>query len=275
MVKKLYNGVEIPSIGFGTWQLTENVEAVIELALKAGYVHIDTAAIYGNEKEIGNAIRSNGVDRSSLFITSKVWNSDRGYEATLKAFEESLERLQTDYLDLYLIHWPANENRENAKQENADTWRALEELYAKGKVRAIGLSNFLKHHVKDILEIENVKPMVNQIEFHPGYLQGDTVDFCTEHNIVVEAWSPIGSGRLLEDETLRGLAAFYGVSVASLCIQFALQENLVVLPKSTNPVNIHNNLHFERFVIRSEDVDTIKSMPLNGFSGLNPDEITF
>ncbi|HLS94316.1 MAG TPA: aldo/keto reductase [Sphingobacterium sp.] len=272
---KLYNGVEIPAIGFGTWQLTERIEEVTETALKVGYKHIDTAAVYGNEREIGNAIKASGIDRSSLFITSKVWNSDRGYDNTLKAFEASLERLQTEYLDLYLIHWPANAKRENAPQENADTWRALEELYAAGKVRAIGLSNFLKHHVAAILEVASVKPMVNQLEIHPGYLQTETVEYCRENEMVVEAWSPIGSGRLLQDETLVALAAKYGVSVATLCIQFLLQQGLVVLPKSTNPKNIESNLHFDRFVIADEDVNAIKNMAISGFSGLNPDEIGF
>lgn len=272
---KLYNGVEIPAIGFGTWQLTERIEEVTETALKVGYKHIDTAAVYGNEREIGNAIKASGIDRSSLFITSKVWNSDRGYDNTLKAFEASLERLQTEYLDLYLIHWPANAKRENAPQENADTWRALEELYAAGKVRAIGLSNFLKHHVAAILEVASVKPMVNQLEIHPGYLQTETVEYCRENEMVVEAWSPIGSGRLLQDETLVALAVKYGVSVATLCIQFLLQQGLVVLPKSTNPKNIESNLHFDRFVIADEDVNAIKNMAISGFSGLNPDEIGF
>ncbi|TYP96671.1 diketogulonate reductase-like aldo/keto reductase [Sphingobacterium allocomposti] len=272
---KLYNGVEIPAIGFGTWQLTERIEEVTGTALKVGYKHIDTAAVYGNEREIGNAIKASGIDRSSLFITSKVWNSDRGYDNTLKAFEASLERLQTEYLDLYLIHWPANAKRENAPQENADTWRALEELYAAGKVRAIGLSNFLKHHVAAILEVASVKPMVNQLEIHPGYLQTETVEYCRENEMVVEAWSPIGSGRLLQDETLVALAVKYGVSVATLCIQFLLQQGLVVLPKSTNPKNIESNLHFDRFVIADEDVNAIKNMAISGFSGLNPDEIGF
>src|SRR5690606_32802168 len=234
-----------------------------------------TAAVYGNEREIGNAIKASGIDRSSLFITSKVWNSDRGYDNTLKAFEASLERLQTEYLDLYLIHWPANAKRENAPQENADTWRAVEELYAAGKVRAIGLSNFLKHHVAAILEVASVKPMVNQLDIHPGCLQTETVEYCRENEMVVEAWSPIGSGRLLQDETLVALAAKYGVSVATLCIQFLLQQGLVVLPKSTNPKNIESNLHFDRFVIADEDVNAIKNMAISGFSGLNPDEIGF
>lgn len=270
---KLNNGLAIPTVGFGTWQLTENVENVIKEALAAGYTHIDTAAVYGNEEEIGNALQ--GADRSSIFLTSKVWNTDRGYDSTLKAFEESLKRLKTDYLDLYLIHWPANANRENPKQENAETWRALETLYKEGKVKAIGLSNFLKEHVEDILAVAEVKPMVNQLEFHPGYLQEETIAFCKANDIVVEAWSPIGSGRLLDDAELAAIAANYDVSVATLCIQFALQEGVVVLPKSTNPKNIKSNLQFERFTISAEDIARIKAMPQAGFSGLNPAEVEF
>lgn len=274
-IKKLYNGVEIPAVGFGTWQLTEGVHEVIEHALQAGYTHIDTAAVYKNEQEIGEAIKKNGIDRSSLFITSKVWNNDRGYDNTLRAFETSLSRLQMDYLDLYLIHWPANPTRENAQQENADTWRALEELYQAGKVKAIGLSNFLKHHIEAVLDNATIKPMVNQLEIHPGYLQTETVDYCKKQEIVVEAWSPIGSGRLLQNESLLAIASSYGVSVATLCLQFLLQEGLVVLPKSTNPKNIRYNLHFERFTIRNDDMEAIKALPTTGFSGLNPDEINF
>lgn len=273
---KLSNGLDIPAIGFGTWQLTENVEAVIAEALKVGYRHIDTAAIYKNETEIGNALQHTDVDRSSIFLTSKVWNTDRGYDSTLAAFEKSLERLQTDYLDLYLIHWPANnKNHPDAKEINVATWRAMQTLYKSGKVKAIGLSNFLKHHVEDILETAEIKPMVNQLEFHPGYLQEDTVSFCKANNIVVQAWSPLGSGRLLDDSFLKEISARYNVSVATLCLQFALQEGLVVLPKSVNPKNIDSNLNFEKFKISDEDMRLIKGMSEKGFSGSHPDSLEF
>lgn len=273
---KISNGLDIPVIGFGTWQLTENVEAVIAEALKVGYRHIDTAAIYKNETEIGNALQHTDVDRSSIFLTSKVWNTDRGYDNTLAAFEKSLERLQTDYLDLYLIHWPANnKNHPDAKEINVATWRAMQTLYKSGKVKAIGLSNFLKHHVEDILETAEIKPMVNQLEFHPGYLQEDTVSFCKANNIVVQAWSPLGSGRLLDDSFLKEISARYNVSVATLCLQFALQEGLVVLPKSVNPKNIDSNLNFEKFKISDEDMRLIKGMSEKGFSGSHPDSLEF
>lgn len=272
---KLNNGLEMPVIGFGTWKLTENVEAVIAEALKVGYKHIDTAAIYRNETEIGNALQQEGVDRSSIFLTSKVWNTDRGYDATIAAFEQSLERLKTDYLDLYLIHWPANKKQANAKEINVATWRAMQTLYSSGKVKAIGLSNFLKHHVEDILETAEIKPMVNQLEFHPGYLQDETVSFCKANDIVVQAWSPIGSGSLLNDEELKVIAANYDVPVATLCIQFALQEGLVVLPKSATAENINANLNFTRFRISDADMQQIKAMPLKGFSGNNPDTLEF
>lgn len=273
---KLSNGLDMPVIGFGTWQLTENVEAVIAEALKVGYRHIDTAAIYKNESAIGNALQQSDVDRSSIFLTSKVWNTDRGYENTLAAFEQSLERLQTDYLDLYLIHWPANsKNHPDAKEINVATWRAMQTLYKSGKVKAIGLSNFLKHHVEDIIDSAEIKPMVNQLEFHPGYLQEEAVSFCRANNIVVQAWSPLGSGSLLGDPLLKDISARYNVSVATLCIQFALQEGLVVLPKSANPKNINANLNFEKFKISAADMNLIKSMPEQGFSGNHPDSLSF
>ena len=272
---KLHNNVEIPAIGFGTWQLTENVEETINKALDAGYKHIDTAAIYNNEKEIGQALKNRGVNRQDVFITSKVWASNRGYQETLNAFEESLKNLQTDYLDLYLIHWPAKTTQENWEQTNADTWRALEDLYNQGKVKAIGVSNFMKHHLDALKKVATIKPMVNQIEYHPGYLQQETVDFCQMHQILVQAWSPIGSGKLLQDSNLKQMAEKYKVSVAQLCIQFALQNNILPLPKSTNITNINSNLNFSTFKILDEDVNKLRSMQQTGFSGLIPDQVPF
>lgn len=272
---KLHNNVEIPAIGFGTWQLTDNVEETINKALDAGYKHIDTAAIYNNEKEIGQALKNRGINREDVFITSKVWASNRGYNETLNAFDESLKNLQTDYLDLYLIHWPAKTTQDNWEQINADTWRALEDLYNQGKVKAIGVSNFMKHHLDALKKVATIKPMVNQIEYHPGYLQQETVDFCQMHQILVEAWSPIGSGKLLKDENLKQMADRYKVTVAQLCIQFALQNNILPLPKSTNVVNINSNLNFSTFKILVEDVNKLRSMQQTGFSGLIPDQVPF
>ena len=215
----LNNGTEIPEIGFGTWQTTEGVQKTVKLALEAGYTHIDTADIYGNEAEIGEAIEESGIDRKNLYLTTKIWNSNRNSIGVKQSVEQSLKKLKTDYLDLLLIHWPANEKQfENWKSINAETWKAMEELYKSGVVKSIGVSNFLVPHLKALLKTAEVIPAVNQIEFHPGYTQPETVEFCREEGIVVEAWSPIGSGRLLKDADLKDIADQYGVSPAILCI---------------------------------------------------------
>lgn len=271
---KLNNGVTIPEIGFGTWQLTENVEQVIHWALNAGYTHIDTAAAYKNEKEIAEAIKTSGKKRSDLFLTTKVWASERGYEKAKNAIETSLANLETDVIDLMLIHWPAKTSQENWEEENEQTWKALEEYYAQGKIRAIGVSNFMIHHLEALLKTAKVKPMVNQIEYHPGYLQEDVVAFCKEHDILVEAWSPIGSGRILEDQLLNDLAKKYNTNVGAICIQFCLQNGILPLPKSTSQKNIENNIQIN-FQLDDEDIVLIKNMSQTGWSGLNPDEVPF
>jgi len=273
--KTLINGTKIPTIGLGTWRITENVEQTIDTALQAGYEHIDTAVAYGNEEAIGRAIKASNKNRKDIFLTTKIWNTDRGYEKVLKSFHESLERLQTDYVDLLLLHWPEKTSTENWEAINASSWKALEELYLSGKVKAIGVSNFMVVHLNSLLKKCSIKPMVNQIEFHPGYLQEEVVTFCKEHSIEVEAWSPIGSGRLLQHPLLKDLAQKYHISVAQLCIQFALQNGLIVLPKSTNPTNIKNNLHLPKFIIDDHDMALIKNMEETGWSGLDPDKVDF
>ncbi len=272
----LNNGTEIPEIGFGTWQTTEGVQKTVKMALEAGYKHIDTADIYGNEAEIGEALEESGIDRKELYITTKIWNNNRSALGVQQSVEQSLKKLKTDYLDLLLIHWPANEIQfENWKEINAETWKAMEELYQSGVVKTIGVSNFLVQHLKALLETAEVVPAVDQIEFHPGYTQPETVQFAEEKGIVIEAWSPIGSGRLLKDEELKAIAHQYGVSPAILCIQFCLQSGVVVLPKSENPENIKNNLHFERFTISDSDMIALRTLKETGFSGLNPGKVDF
>lgn len=275
---KISNGIEIPAIGFGTWLLEgEKVTEPLKIALAKGYTHIDTAAVYKNEKEIGAVLKSENVDRSQLFITSKCWNSERGYEKALAAFEQTLADLQTDYLDLYLIHWAANEAQfpDTWKELNAATWRAFEEIYKSGKAKAIGVSNFNINHLEALTETAEIKPMVNQIEFHPGHSQPELVNFCKQHDILVQAWSPLGSGRILENELIVSLANKYKVSVGQICINYCLAKEIVPLPRSSSEKNIEANLTSTDFKLSAEDIKAIDEMPADGFSGLNPSTVEF
>lgn len=274
----LANDVQIPCIGFGTWQTPDGETAInsVKAALKAGYRHIDTAACYGNEASVGQAIKESGVPREEIFVTSKVWNTERGYEKTLAAFETTMAKLDLDYVDLYLIHWPAAANQfENWKEINAQTWRALEELYIKGKVKAIGVSNFLPHHLEALLEGAKVVPMVNQIEYHPGFMQAESVAFCKAHNILVEAWSPLGTGNVLNNETLIMMAQKYSKTVAQICIRWVLQHEILPLPKSITESRIIENTEVFDFEIKEEDMAIIDAIPFCGGAGINPDAINF
>lgn len=273
----LKNGYEIPCIGYGTWQVEDGDVAInaVKEALKRGYRHIDTAAVYGNEVSVGRAIKESGINREELFITSKVWNTERGYEKALAAFEESLKKLGLDYLDLYLIHWPASPSRfENADELNLGTWKALTELYKAGRIKAIGVSNFLPHHLEPLVKTEIV-PMVNQIEFHPGYMQSEAVEYCKKHSILIEAWSPLGRGEMLSNETLIKIAAKYDKSVAQLCIRWCLQNGALPLPKSITPSRIEENTKVFDFEISKEDMETINAMEYFSGSGSYPDKVSF
>ncbi len=274
----LKNKEKIPAIGFGTWMIKDGREAetAIRNAIETGYRHIDTAALYANEKGIGRGIMESGIQRDELFVTSKVWNTDRGYETTLRAFERSLNDLQLDYLDLYLIHWPATSNSSsNWKQINADTWRALEELHEAKLIRSIGVSNFMPQHLAPLMETASVLPVVNQIEYHPGFMQHKCVEFCREHNILVEAWAPLGTGKMLSNETLQSVSGRYDRSVAQICIRWALQHEVLPLPKSGNPLRMKENLEVMDFEISPGDMQIIDKMSYFGGSGLDPDEIDF
>lgn len=273
----LNNGYEIPCVGFGTWQTPDGETAVMAVseAIRAGYRHIDTAACYNNEIGVGQGIKASGIEREKLFVTSKVWNTDRGYEKTIAAFEKTLTDLTLDYLDLYLIHWPASSSQyDNWEEINLETWRAMTELYKAGRIKSIGVSNFLPHHLETLMKTE-VPPMVNQIEYHPGLTQAETVNYCKKHNIVVEAWSPLGTGRMLNNETLKSIAAKYGKSVAQLCIRWCLQNGVLPLPKSVTPSHITENTDVFDFEITAEDMRIINDMPYFGGSGLHPDEVNF
>ena len=269
----LNNNIFIPNIGFGTWHIKDStlLEKSIISAIKLGYRHIDTASKYGNEEFIGNTLKKYNIPRNEVFITSKVWNNDKGYDNTIRAFERSLQNLQNDYLDLYLIHWPMTSD--NWEKINWSTWKALEKLYEEGKVRAIGVSNFLVPHLESLKKRITILPMVDQIEFHPGFIQKDTIDYCIKNNIVVEAWSPIGYGKMLNNVELQRIAKKYNKSVAQICIKWCLQNNVLPLPKSTHYERIKENIDIYNFDISSEDMKFINSMPYFAGSGLNPNII--
>ncbi|MFW2110291.1 glyoxal/methylglyoxal reductase [Bacillus spizizenii] len=267
---KLHNGVEMPWFGLGVFKVENGSEATesVKAAIKNGYRSIDTAAIYKNEEGVGIGIKESGVAREELFITSKVWNEDQGYETTLAAFEKSLERLQLDYLDLYLIHWPG-------KDKYKDTWRALEKLYKDGKIRAIGVSNFQVHHLEELLKDAEIKPMVNQVEFHPRLTQKELRDYCKEQGIQLEAWSPLMQGQLLDNEVLTLIAEKHNKSVAQVILRWDLQHEVVTIPKSIKEHRIIENADIFDFELSQEDMDKIDALNKDERVGPNPDELLF
>jgi len=272
---KLSNGVEIPCIGFGTWQITDGdiASASVKSALLAGYRHIDTASAYGNEENVGEAIKASGVPRQEIFLTTKHWIMDRGYAKTIAAVESSLRKLGTDYLDLYLVHWPCVEkSHPNWKAINEATWRGIEKMYKDGKIRAIGLSNYLPEQILALEETAEIKPMVNQIEFHPGYYQPELVRWSQAHGMVVEAWSPLGSGAVLKSPTLEKIAAKHGKSTAQICVRFALQSNVLPMPKSTHVERIAANAEVFDFTLSDDEMTAIMTMPPLGYSTYHPTE---
>lgn len=269
----LSNGVSIPCIAYGTYKAADSKTAdVIRMALEAGYRCLDSASFYGTEPYIAQALKDSGIDRREVFLTSKVWRDEMGYAETKAAFQRSLDRLETDYLDLYLIHWPRpNPDYADWKQLDVETWSALEELYQAGKVRAIGLSNFLPQHLEPILEHCTVRPMVNQLEFHPGYAQETAVRYSQEQGLLVQAWSPMGRTRVLGDSLLHELAAKYGVSPAQICLRYALQKQVMPLPKASSLERMKQNLDVFGFEISREDLFRLDTMPQTGWSGEHPD----
>ena len=277
---KLNNGVEIPCVGYGTFRTDPAVTAqAVQDAIAAGYRHIDTAKVYENEVGVGQGIKAAGVPREELFVTSKLWNTDRGYEATKAAFQASLDRLGLDYLDLYLIHWPANEKQfgADAAKINAETWRAMEELYEAGKIRAIGLSNFMPHHVAELLKTAKIKPMVDQIEVHPGWTHAEEIKKLQAMDIVVEAWGPLGGqgATVLVDPTMQKSAAAHGKSTAQVSLRWILQQGVVPLPKSVHVDRLKQNMELFDFELSNEEMQTIAALPNLGGQCKDPDDVDF
>ncbi len=265
---RLRNGVAIPRIGFGTYLIEDGdmVSRAVKTALDVGYRLIDTASIYGNEKVVGRAIEESDISREDIFLTSKVWNSEQGYESTLRAFEASLERLKTDYLDLYLIHWP--------KPISEKTWKALEKIYKNGKVKAIGVSNFMIHHLEPLLESCEISPMVDQVELHPQFPQGKLRAFCREQDIVVEAWGPLMQGKVFHVELMKELSEKYGKTIAQITLRWHYQLGHVAIPKSSKPERIRSNIDIFDFEISDEDMKRIETLKGERI-GAHPDKINY
>lgn len=274
----LNNGVKIPIIGFGTWQTPDGdvAEHAVESALNAGYRHIDTAAAYGNEESVGEALKRSGVNRHDLFITTKLCNADHGYRSAKAAIDRSLQNLKVDYLDLYLIHWPNPvDMRDHWAEANAESWRAMEEAVQAGKIRAIGVSNFRKRHLDELLKTAEIKPVVNQIMLNPSDLQPDVVKVNNELKLLSEAYSPLGTGGLLGNETVNEIASEVGKSPAQVLIRWSLEHGFLPLPKSVHDKYIRANAEVFDFNLSSEQMNKLDS--LHGVSGLatDPDTASF
>ncbi|WP_443028948.1 aldo/keto reductase [Sporosarcina sp. G11-34] len=270
----LQNGVEMPWLGLGVFKVEEGPELVnaVKTAITHGYRSVDTAAIYGNEVGVGQGIREAlkeiSITRKELFVTSKVWNSELGYESTIAAYEESLTKLGLDYLDLYLIHWPVTGKYKEA-------WRALETLYKEGRVKAIGVSNFQIHHLEDLMKDAEIKPMVNQVEYHPRLTQKELQAFCQQHDIQLEAWSPLMQGQLLDNTDLQEIADKYGKSVAQVILRWDLQNGVITIPKSTKEHRIAENASVFDFELMADDMKRIDSLNENHRVGPDPDNFDF
>lgn len=274
----LNNGVQIPCVGFGTWQTPDGDVAVasVKTALACGYRHIDTAAAYQNEGSVGLAVAQSGVARGDIFLTTKVPNNVRGYDETVKLVEQSLGYLRTDYIDLLLIHWPAPKMfRGNWQKANAETWRAMEDLLKQGKIRAIGLSNFLPHHMDELLKTQTIKPMVNQIRLCPGDTHMPTIDYCKEHGILLEAYSPLGTGALLGLPALAELAGKKNKTPAQILIRWSLQSGFLPLPKSVTKERIISNTDVFDFTLSNEEMALVGSLSVEGLAFRDPDDRPF
>ncbi|MTH53456.1 aldo/keto reductase [Bacillus mangrovi] len=266
----LHNGTEMPWFGLGVWKVEDGNEVVnsVKTAIQSGYRSIDTAAAYKNEEGVGQAIKDSGVPREDLFITTKLWNADQGYDSALKAFDESLEKLGLEYLDLYLIHWPV-------EGKYKDSWKAMEKLYKEGKVKAIGVSNFQVHHLEDLMKDAEVTPMVNQIEFHPKLAQEKVRAFCKDNGIQVEAWSPLMQGQLFDEPVLKEIADKHGKSVAHVILRWDIQSEVVTIPKSVKEHRIKDNADIFDFELTQEDMEKIDALNEDKRVGPDPDNFDF
>lgn len=266
--KKLHNGVEIPVIGLGVFKVPEgeSVYDAVRSALDIGYRHIDTASFYQNETGVGRAIADSGIPREEIFVTTKVWNDEQGYDETLLAIDQSLQRLGMDYVDLYLIHWAV-------PGKYKDTWRALEEINKNGKARAIGVSNFLPHHLEDLMADANIKPMINQIELHPQLTNVATREFCKENDIAVEAWAPIGKASYLDDPVLQELSKKYDKTAAQVILRWHYQNGTIIIPKSVRASRQKENADIFDFELSSDDMNIIDRMNIDNRLGSHPDHL--
>ena len=266
---KLNNNVNIPILGFGTYKMEDGKEAInaVSNALEIGYRHIDTASLYKNEKSVGEAIRNSGIKRSDIFVTTKVWNDDRGYDNTLKAFDTSLKKLNMDYIDLYLIHWP--------KDLNLETWKALERLYEEKIVRAIGVSNFKEHHLEELLKDSNIVPAINQVEFHPQLTQPELRKYCNSKGIVLEAWSPLMRGKVFSIDLLNKISKIYNKTISQIVLRWNIQLGVVTIPKSSKRERIEENFNIFDFVLSEEHMNEINSLNEDLRVGRDPDNIDF
>lgn len=267
---ELHNGVEMPYFGLGVYLSEDGQEVInaIKWAVEAGYRHIDTASVYKNEEGVGQGVAESVANREDIFVVSKVWNSDQGYDSTLRAFDASLERLGMDYLDLYLIHWPV-------AGKYKDTWRALERLYNEKRVRSIGVSNFLQHHLEDLLSVADIVPMVNQMEFHPYLVQQSLLDFCARHKIQYEAWSPMMQGEIFGMDAFKDLAAKYHKTIAQIVLRWDLQKGVITIPKSSKKERIIANADIFDFELSAEDVAFLDSLDRGKRFGPDPDNFDF
>ena len=266
----LNNGLEMPWLGFGVFQVNDGqeVKGAVKSALETGYRSIDTAAVYGNERGVGKAIQESGIPREEIFLTTKVWNDDQRQKRTLAAFEESLERLETDYVDLYLVHWPV-------KGCYLETWQAMEEIYQSGRAKAIGVSNFMVHHLEDILRDSQVVPTVNQVEFHPFLVQPELLRFCQSHQIQVEAWSPLMQGQIVTEQVVQKLAEKYHKTPAQIALRWNLQHEVVTIPKSVQVNRIAENANIFDFELSEVDMRVLDALDEGKRVGPDPYKFNF